>query len=207
MKIQNRQNFYAGLMFVLFGVAAMVLSRSTLDIGRAAEMGPGFFPYYLGALLALMGAVLCASALRIGGDGADSAPASIGPFLIFLAIIGMAVVAAMLGLSSRAAVATGVLGGCVLAVVTGERTMGLLLGAVALFGLLVKGLGLVLSITLLLVIAAFASHESKMREVLVSIVVLSVLAVTVFLYGLNLQMPVWPDTEELSSIFTPAKKR
>ena len=85
--------------------------------------------------------------------------------------------------------------------------MGLLLGAVALFGLLVKGLGLVLSITLLLVIAAFASHESKMREVLVSIVVLSVLAVTVFLYGLNLQMPVWPDTEELSSIFTPAKKR
>ena len=50
MKIQHRQNFYAGLMFVLFGVTAMVLSHRTLDIGPAANMGPGFFPYYLGAL-------------------------------------------------------------------------------------------------------------------------------------------------------------
>jgi hypothetical protein len=205
VKIQHRQNFHAGLMFVLFGIAAMVLSRRTLDIGSAADMGPGFFPYYLGALLALMGAVLSASALRIRDR--DPAPVSIGPFLIFLAMIGMAVIAQLLGLSSRAAVAAGVLAGCVLAIATGERTMGLLLGAVALFGLLVKGLGLVLSVTLLLVIAAFASHESKVREVLVSIVALSVLAVAVFLYGLNLQMPVWPDTEELANIFTPAKKR
>ncbi len=205
MKIQNRQNFYAGLMFVLFGIAAMVLSRRTLDIGAAAEMGPGFFPYYLGGLLALMGAVLSASALRVRGG--NPAPVSVAPFLIFLAIIGMAVIAQLLGLSSRAAVATGVLGGCLLAIAVGERTMGLLLGAVALFGLLVKGLGLVLSVTLLLVIAAFASHESRVREVLASIVALSLLAVAVFLYGLNLQMPVWPDAEELSSIFTPAKKR
>ena len=192
-------------MFVLFGIAAMVLSRRTLEIGQAADMGPGFFPYYLGALLALMGAVLCASALRIGQR--NETPVSAAPFLIFLAMIGMAVIAQLLGLSSRASVAAGVLAGCVLAVIAGERTMGLLLGAVALFGLLVKGLGLVLSIVLLLVIAAFASHESRVREVLASIVVLSVLAVAVFLYGLNLQMPVWPDTEELSSIFTPAKKR
>ena len=192
-------------MFVLFGVTAMVLSRRTLDIGEAANMGPGFFPYYLGALLALMGAVLCASALRIGQR--DETPTSVGPFLIFLAMIGMAVIANLLGLSNRASVAAGVLAGCVLAVIAGERTMGLLLGAVALFGLLVKGLGLVLSIVLLLVIAAFASHESKVREVLASIVLLSLLAVAVFLYGLNLQMPVWPDTEELTAIFTPAKKR
>jgi hypothetical protein len=205
VKIQHRQNFHAGLMFILFGIAAMVLSRRTLDIGSAADMGPGFFPYYLGALLALMGAVLSASALRIRDS--DPTPASVGPFLIFLAMIGMAVIAQLLGLSSRAAVAAGVLAGCVLAIATGERTMGLLLGAVALFGLLVKGLGLVLSVALLLVIAAFASHESKVREVVISIVALSVLAVGVFLYGLNLQMPVWPDTEELANIFTPAKKR
>lgn len=192
-------------MFVLFGVTAMVLSRRTLDIGEAANMGPGFFPYYLGALLALMGAVLCASALRIGQR--DETPVSVGPFLIFLAMIGMAVIANLLGLSNRASVAAGVLAGCVLAVIAGERTMGLLLGAVALFGLLVKGLGLVLSIVLLLVIAAFASHESRVREVLASIVLLSLLAVAVFLYGLKLQMPVWPDTEELTAIFTPAKKR
>ena len=205
MKIQHQQNFFAGLMFILFGVVAMVLSRSTLDIGQASEMGPGFFPYYLGGMLALMGTVLCATALRL--KGGDSARVSAGPFVIFLAMIGMAVVANLLGLSSRAAVAAGVLAGCVLAIVTGERTMGLILGAVALFGLLVKGLGLVLSLTLLLVIAALASHESRVREVAASIVVLSLLAVGVFLYGLNLQMPVWPDMAELVNIFTPAKKR
>lgn len=207
MKIQHQQNFFAGLMFILFGVVAMVLSQQTLDIGRAAEMGPGFFPYYLGGLLALMGAVLCASALRAGGGSDDKARASAAPFLIFLAMIGMAVIANYLGLSSRAAVATGVLAGCALAIATGERTMGLLLGAVALFGLFVKGLGLVLSVALLLLIAALASHESRMREVLASIVALSLLAVGVFLYGLNLQMPVWPDMAELVNIFTPAKKR
>ena len=52
-----------------------------------------------------------------------------------------------------------------------------------------------------------ALRASQAGTVLALDVALSALAVAVFLYGLNLQMPVWPDTEELANIFTPAKKR
>jgi hypothetical protein len=44
-------------MFLLFGAAAMVFSRG-LTIGTAAKMGPGYFPFALGLLLAVLGAVL-----------------------------------------------------------------------------------------------------------------------------------------------------
>jgi hypothetical protein len=44
-------------MFLLFGAAAMLLSRG-LTVGTAAKMGPGYFPFALGLLLAGLGVVL-----------------------------------------------------------------------------------------------------------------------------------------------------
>jgi len=57
MRISQPKDFLAGLMFLFFGAAAMVLSRG-LTIGTAAKMGPGYFPFVLGLLLAALGAVL-----------------------------------------------------------------------------------------------------------------------------------------------------
>jgi hypothetical protein len=57
MRVSHPKDFLTGLMFLFFGAAAMVLSRG-LSIGTAAKMGPGYFPFVLGLLLAALGAVL-----------------------------------------------------------------------------------------------------------------------------------------------------
>jgi hypothetical protein len=57
MCIRHPKDFLTGVMFVGFGAAAMALSFG-LAIGSAAKMGPGYFPFLLGAFLAVLGAVI-----------------------------------------------------------------------------------------------------------------------------------------------------
>jgi len=57
MHIKNTKDFYAGLVFLLFGIPAMILSR-WYQIGTAAKMGPGYFPFLLGGLLTALGLVI-----------------------------------------------------------------------------------------------------------------------------------------------------
>jgi hypothetical protein len=57
MHIRNIKDFYAGLVFLLFGIPAMILSR-WYQIGTAAKMGPGYFPFLLGGLLTVLGLVI-----------------------------------------------------------------------------------------------------------------------------------------------------
>jgi hypothetical protein len=68
----------------------------------------------------------------------------------------------------------------------------LVLGSVVMFGAIVKPLGMALSTVLLIVVASAASHEFRWKESLISGVALAVLAVGVFVIGLNLQLPIWP---------------
>lgn len=74
----------------------------------------------------------------------------------------------------------------------GWRELSTVLGAVALFGLCLPHLGLMVSLVLLIVVSALASHEFKLRDTLLSVVFLAVLSYIVFVWGLELQFPVWP---------------
>lgn len=67
-----------------------------------------------------------------------------------------------------------------------------ILGAVVLFGLIAKWLGFLLSIMVLVIVSAFGGHEFKWKEAIVAAVVLAVLSVGVFVYGLKLPFPVFP---------------
>jgi hypothetical protein len=204
MKIKNYQDLYAGLMFAIFGGLTMYLAES-YDLGTGANMGPGYFPYYLGILLAILGTILLVKSVGKSVDG--SAPVSVKPLMVFVAIMLFSVIGVVIGLTPKASLAAGIVAGCVLSIFIGMKTMGLVLGAVTLFGLLVKGLGIVLSLALLIVLSSLASHEAKTKEIIASIIFMSILSVAVFIYGLNLQMPIWPDTEELVRMFQPAEKR
>lgn len=70
MKIQvkNPQDFWAGLLFLAFGVAALILGRD-YTVGTAARMGPGYFPLMLGVILSALGLIIAvrAMAVRVGG--------------------------------------------------------------------------------------------------------------------------------------------
>lgn len=64
MRIRNRQDFWSGAMFVAIGLG-FAFYASSYTMGTAARMGPGYFPFWLGLLLAAMGAVVAMSALAV----------------------------------------------------------------------------------------------------------------------------------------------
>ena len=65
--IRHPKDFFAGLIFIAFGIAAIVIG-SNYALGTAARMGPGYFPRILGILLIALGAVLALRALRLQGN-------------------------------------------------------------------------------------------------------------------------------------------
>ena len=66
--IKNRRDFWAGCLFVLFGVA-YAWAASLHDVGWSTDMGPGFFPLVLAACLTLLGAVLVFKSLTLEAEG------------------------------------------------------------------------------------------------------------------------------------------
>jgi hypothetical protein len=55
--IRGKQDFLAGLLFVSFGLAAVIIGRD-YPFGTSMRMGPGYFPTILGWLLTALGLVL-----------------------------------------------------------------------------------------------------------------------------------------------------
>jgi len=64
--IRHPKDFVAGLIFIGFGIAAILIG-SQYSLGTAARMGPGYFPRILGILLITLGAALSLRALRLRG--------------------------------------------------------------------------------------------------------------------------------------------
>lgn len=68
MKIKSQEDFWSGLMFIGFGVLAVVVAQD-YPMGAAMRMGPGYFPTYLGAIAIVIGAIVSVRALRFEGEG------------------------------------------------------------------------------------------------------------------------------------------
>jgi len=67
--IKSQKDFFAGLMFLVVGVA-FAIGASEYEIGTAAHMGSGYFPRMMGVLLALLGVAIAVTGLvRQGADG------------------------------------------------------------------------------------------------------------------------------------------
>ncbi|HEX6004118.1 MAG TPA: tripartite tricarboxylate transporter TctB family protein [Burkholderiales bacterium] len=66
LSIRSQEDFWAGLLFIGFGVLAIVVSRD-YPMGSAMRMGPGYFPTHVGALLVLIGAVVSGLSFKIPG--------------------------------------------------------------------------------------------------------------------------------------------
>lgn len=74
----------------------------------------------------------------------------------------------------------------------GWKGLIVVLGAVALFGVLLPRAGFILSMVVLIIGSAAASNEFNWKETLISTVVLSTACYLVFVKGLELQFSVWP---------------
>ncbi|UIF91249.1 tripartite tricarboxylate transporter TctB family protein [Cupriavidus sp. UYPR2.512] len=148
MRIRSQKDFASGLMFVLVGLGFSWVARG-YSMGTAAKMGPGYFPFLLGLVLALLGAVVLLASLSSGGEEDHLARWDL-------------------------------------------KTLLWILGSVVLFGLLLKPLGMVLSVFVLVMVSSMASHEFSWKGALLNAVVLVLISLGAFVYAINLQMPVWP---------------
>ena len=72
------------------------------------------------------------------------------------------------------------------------RALGLVLGSVVAFGLLLRPAGLIVALFVLICVSSFGGHEFKLRDVLLLSVGMSLLVLGVFIYGLSMTIPVWP---------------
>lgn len=54
MKIRNQRDFGAGIMYMVIGIFFTFVA-TRYQMGTAAKMGPGYFPFYLGLLMTLLG--------------------------------------------------------------------------------------------------------------------------------------------------------
>ena len=170
MKIKSQQDWWAGLMFIAFGVFFILFALGTPEflekivgtkliagyqMGSSVRMGPAYFPVVLGGLLAFLGLLVVLDSII--EDGPEVPKFHFRPVLF-------------LGLSSLA------------------------------FAYLLKPLGLVLASVALVFISAYGGHEFKWKEVTYMSIALVVFAVLVFVKGLVLPFPVCPDFIEVCPI-------
>jgi hypothetical protein len=150
MKIKSERDFWAGMMFLLVGVA-FAWGALSYNFGSSARPGPGYFPFGLGVLLALLGALELFKALTIESEGGDP----IGP--------------------------------------VAWRPLGFIVGTVAVFGWALPHLGMFIALPILVVVAALAGDEFHWGEALANAALLTVGSWVIFIWGLNLTIPLRPS--------------
>ena len=147
-RIRNQKDFAAGLIYVVAGTGFSIGALG-YRLGDPARMGPGFFPFWIGVLLAVIGLITAGTSLRLNAEPEKLKRPEFGP-------------------------------------------MAWILGGVVLFGLLLQPLGLVLSLAVLVLVASRASHEFSWRGAITNAAVLAAFSTAVFIYGISLQIALWP---------------
>jgi putative tricarboxylic transport membrane protein len=78
-------------MFIGIGVAALLAARD-YPLGAAVRMGPGFFPTWVGAITALLGALIALRSLRLEGPSVTPfAWRALAPLALGFAFFGWAI--------------------------------------------------------------------------------------------------------------------
>jgi hypothetical protein len=142
LSIKNPEDFWAGMMFIGFGLLAIIVARD-YPMGSAMRMGPGYFPTWLGGLLILIGLSVSAMALRTQGN-------PLTPFAWKPAIV--------LSLSFFA------------------------------FGWSIDTIGFVPALVGVIALSSLAGKRVYILELIVLTIVLVLLAIGVFVYGIELPL-------------------
>ena len=148
MQVKNKQDFWSGVMFILVGIG-VAFKATSYSMGTAARMGPGYFPFWLGAIMAFLGLIILLTSIR------PKALVTVVDKFDF-------------------------------------RILAIIVGAIVLFALVLRPLGLILAIFLLVMISSQASHEHNWKVSVANAVFLTLLCWLSFVKGLKLVFPIWP---------------
>jgi hypothetical protein len=87
--IRNPKDFWSGVLFVVIGLAAVIIARD-YPMGSVVKMGPAYFPTALGWVLTGIGAVaILRSFIRIGEPIQGFAVKQLALIVIPTAVFGM----------------------------------------------------------------------------------------------------------------------
>jgi drug/metabolite transporter (DMT)-like permease len=150
VKIKSQKDFWSGLMFVVAGLG-FAAGATNYSFGSSARPGPGYFPFGLGILLAILGALVLFKALTLEVEGGDK----IGKWA--------------------------------------WKPLIMVTATVAIFGWTLPHVGMVIALPILVIVAALAGDEFHWKDALINSVVLTVGSWLIFIYGLNLVIPLWPS--------------
>jgi hypothetical protein len=182
-------------MFIGFGVFFAVWAVVYYQMGSAVRMGPAYFPAVLGGLLAVLGLMVLIESFAMSG-GKLQIPYNRYDFAITAAIF--AVVGTVFHLANLSRDYAIIAGTVIVSLLSiryrkGTKPLVLICAACVAYGYLMKPLGLVASTAALVFIAAFGGHEFKWKEVGILYVILILFSWLVFVKGLTLPFPMWPD--------------
>ncbi len=149
MKIKSQRDFWSGLMFVAVGLG-FAWGATEYSFGNSARPGPGYFPFGLGILMAVLGGAVLFKAMTIETEGGEP----VGAFA--------------------------------------WKPLIVIVGSMVLFGLLLPRLGMFIALPLLVISSALAGDEFHPVEALINAAVITAFSWLVFIYGLNLTIPLKP---------------
>lgn len=81
MKITSPEDFWSGVMFITFGVIAIIIAQN-YPMGSAIRMGPGYFPTAIGLCLVGLGIVIALMGFTAKGEGIGRFPWRAMAFLV-----------------------------------------------------------------------------------------------------------------------------
>ncbi|WP_341892465.1 tripartite tricarboxylate transporter TctB family protein [Variovorax sp. YR752] len=149
MKIKSQRDFWSGLMFVAVGLG-FAWGATEYSFGTSARPGPGYFPFGLGILMAVLGGAVLFKALTIATE--DGEP--VGRFA--------------------------------------WKPLIIIVGSMVVFGLLLPRVGMFIALPLLVITSALAGDEFHWGEAIVNAAIITAFSWLVFIYGLNLTIPLKP---------------
>lgn len=99
MKIKSERDFWSGLMFIAVGLG-FAWGATEYSFGSSARPGPAYFPFGLGVLMAVLGAMVLFKALTFEVEGGDKiGPWAWKPLLIIVgAVAGFGFILPKLGM-------------------------------------------------------------------------------------------------------------
>jgi hypothetical protein len=165
-------------------------------LGSSRRMGPGYMPMLAFVVLGGLGLIVFIGGLFSGPD-----PIATWTRHEILAV-PLGIVAFFLGYYASEAsgmftgwysLGWGSLAGCLgLSIAPGWRPVGLVHAGLAVFGLMLEYWGLMLAIAACITVASFAEPLHRVKGVVGMILFLCVLCYLVFIYYLDIRVPVWP---------------
>ena len=193
----NTKDLISAAILIAFAVVGLWLNMDH-TLGTARRMGPGYMQWLALWLLLGLSVIVLFLGLFNGPDPIEKWTSQEILFLILGAVGGTAagLVASRMGGWAGAGwnpLGIGLFVGCMIpSIVKFWRPLFLVSAAFSLFGLVLEPLGLMIAIASSVILSAFADETHKPVGVAGLVVFLCVLCWAVFIWELDIRVPVWP---------------